>query len=356
MKVVFDNIIFSLQKSGGISVYWFELISRFLKEYTNDCTFIEAFGGTQNLFRKGFLIPADVITKDTTFLPVQLARYLPVFAPSSEPAIFHSGYYRVPFAPRSKFKQVLTVHDFTYEKFTTGLKKEIHSLQKKLAINNADIIICVSESTRQDLLVYYPQCKNKDIRVIYNGVSHDYKPLSNQLQTNDQRPYILFVGSRAAYKNFNLTVDLLSGLPDYDLVLTGNPLNSSEKALLETKLRGRYKIYPEITNQKLNSLYNSAFCLLYPSMFEGFGIPVLEAMRAGCPVIALNNSSLPEVCGSAGLLLEKPDLKSLISALNYIRLNRSDIIKAGFKQAELFSWDKCFQEIIGVYRDLGFKG
>ncbi|HEY0057404.1 MAG TPA: glycosyltransferase family 1 protein [Pedobacter sp.] len=355
MKLVFDNIIFSLQKSGGISVYWFELISRFLKEHSSQCDFIEAKGALENVFRKNTHIPAEKIVKQNSIIPIQLIRYLPIPINTSDTAIFHSGYYRVPFAPAKKFKQVLTVHDFTYEKFTHGLKREVHTAQKRVAIKAADIIICVSESTRRDLHTYYPECKHKDIRVIYNGVSHDYKPLSNDQKTISSRPFILFVGSRAAYKNFILTVDLISGLNEYDLVLTGNHLSDSEKALLEIKLKGRYRIYPGIANEELNTLFNSAYCLLYPSLFEGFGIPVLEAMRAGCPVIALNNSSLPEVCGKAGILLESADQRSLSSALGHIQDNREKIISAGYLQAAQFSWDKCYEETIKIYKELGLE-
>ena len=99
-------------------------------------------------------------------------------------------------------------------------------------------------------------------------------------------------------------------------------------------------------------MYNSAYCLIYPSSYEGFGIPVIEAMRAGCPVVAVNTSSIPEVAGNAGLLVDNPDCNELVYALLTIDKNRQQLINAGFTQAAKFSWNKCFNETQKVYDEL----
>jgi mannosyltransferase len=99
-------------------------------------------------------------------------------------------------------------------------------------------------------------------------------------------------------------------------------------------------------------LYNMAFALIYPSFYEGFGIPLLEAMKAGVPFLALNNSAIPEVAGNAGLLLESPDIGLFKNALEYIPAERETLIVNGFAQAAKFSWENCYQQTLSVYKEL----
>lgn len=117
-------------------------------------------------------------------------------------------------------------------------------------------------------------------------------------------------------------------------------------------LHQRWELHTGLSNSELNILYNNAFALLYPSSYEGFGIPILEAMRAGCPFIALNNSSIPEVAGNAGVLLNELTRESLAYAFSNIKLNRELIISLGFTQSNKFSWDKTYDDTLNLYNKL----
>jgi mannosyltransferase len=352
MKIIFDNIIFSLQKSGGISLYWYELINRFANNITSNKIFLNE-KNINNLFSNKLDINDDNIIFLNTNI---LTRYRPInFNLKNEKFIFHSSYYRTlsnKLKNTNEVKIVVTVHDFTYERYSKGLKKLVHTWHKKKALKSADIIICISENTKKDLLYYYPCFSKKDIRVIYNGVSDNYKLIPRISENNKKRPYILFVGSRANYKNFDFVVKALKNNPFYDLFIVGNSLNNHEKKLLLKNLNKRWEVYTDINNDELNILYNNAFCLLYPSSYEGFGIPIVEAMKAGCPFIALKASSITEVAGKAGYLMDDLNYEQFNKGIEYVECNKEEIIKLGFIQSEKFSWDKCFKEIFNIYTEL----
>ena len=356
MTVIIDLIAFSLQKSGGVSVYWYEIINRMLIQSDSEHLFIEENRQKENIFRKELKIQENHIINEKTRLSNYLSRYREInLKISNKDFIFHSTYYRTltkVVKKRNNVKEVVTVHDFTYEHFSKGLKKWVHCYQKKKAISAADVVICISENTKKDLLYFYPQFSSKDIRVVYNGVSIDYFRIPELKSKNNISPFFLFVGSRTDYKNFDFTVKAIAQTKDFILKIVGGNLNDKELLMLNKLIPNRWQSYINIANKELNILYNSAFALIYPSSYEGFGIPLLEAMKAGCPFIACNSSSIPEVAGDAGILIDKLEVSLFNEAVSMIDVNREDIVKKGFKQANNFSWDKCYKETLQVYKEL----
>ena len=356
MTVIIDLIAFSLQKSGGVSVYWYEIINRMLIQSDSEHLFIEENRQKENIFRKELKIQENHIINEKTRLSNYLSRYREInLKISNKDFIFHSTYYRTltkVVKKRNNVKEVVTVHDFTYEHFSKGLKKWVHCYQKKKAISAADVVICISENTKKDLLYFYPQFSSKDIRVVYNGVSIDYFRIPELKSENNISPFFLFVGSRTDYKNFDFTVKAIAQTKDFILKIVGGNLNDKELLMLNKLIPNRWQSYINIANKELNILYNSAFALIYPSSYEGFGIPLLEAMKAGCPFIACNSSSIPEVAGDAGILIDKLEVSLFNEAVSMIDVNREDIVKKGFKQANNFSWDKCYKETLQVYKEL----
>lgn len=351
MKIYYDNIIFSLQKAGGISIYWAELIRR-LVDKTN-VVFFEK--NNCNIFRESL----SINTLKETMGSGKIIRYFPFLKILPSKAIFHSSYYRI--SLQTNVANITTVHDFTYEYFSSGIAKSIHIWQKGFAIKRSDGVICVSENTKKDLIKFYPSIDKSKIRVIYNGVGDEFYKLANQSSLLNERlyelkgkKYILFVGDRSAYKNFSMVLDVLKFLTDYQLVVIGGKDFDS----IETEKIKRSKVdvthLKGITGKELNIVYNNAFCLLYPSSYEGFGIPITEAMQSGCPVISTNLSSIPEVAGNAALLIDVVSVDTIISEVHKLEepLFRSSLIEKGFKQSEKFSWDRCYSETHNFYESV----
>jgi len=356
MTVIIDLIAFSLQRSGGISVYWYEIIERILNESHFKPSFIEEKSININIFRKELEINENKMVPCEARLVNYLSRYRALnLKKKSESFIFHSTYYRTLNKKTKKYnnvKEVVTVHDFTYEIFNKGLKKWVHSFQKRKAIRAADVVICISENTKKDLLHFYPEFALKDIRIIYNGVSKDYYNLPVVKSVKEKELFFLFVGSRVSYKNFAFAVKVIAQTNGFNLKIVGPKLDHNEIILLDNYLSNRWEILANVNNIELNVLYNMAFALLYPSSYEGFGIPLLEAMKAGCPFIALNYSSIPEVAGDAGVLLDNLTAENFNDAVVMINKNRNKIIERGYKHVENFSWDKCYHETISIYQEL----
>lgn len=310
--ILFDNIIYSLQQIGGISSMWAMLQEIVMRESSISPIFIERNDALNNVYRKSIDIPNNKLIKSRIQIPIILDRYLSIDTSTIMPMVVHSSYYRC--VKNKNVKKIVTVHDFTYERYLSGLQRYVHCKQKYRAINDADIVVCVSQNTYNDLFKYMPYIDQNKIQVIYNGVSDDFCKLDD-VQRGDR---LLYVGSRAKYKNFDLLIEALSETTHH-LDICGAPLSIKEQGYLNKKLgRNRYKIYSTVDNNTLNILYNKAKCLIYPSSYEGFGMPIVEAQRSGCPVIAMNVSSIPEIIGETPLLIHNIDKRNLLIKLKLL--------------------------------------
>ncbi len=348
MRLLYDNLIYYLQVNGGISTYWYELTIRFLKEEQISFNFYEPNQKTANVLRNKLAISEKQIINQSLFIPL-IERFikLPIY---NKAHIFHSSYFRTP-VKASNTIVVTTVHDFTHEKYYRGPRLWTHKYLKDIAINASDCIIAVSQYTKNELLNRYPHIKESNVKVISHGASSDFKYIKN-VNCHTENPFFLFVGSREQYKNFDFAIELTAACKDFHLYIVGSPLTGKQHQLLNKKLKNRFLAFENIDNSTLNTLYNTAFCLLYPSSNEGFGIPVLEAMQAGCPFIALHASSIPEVAGEAGILLQSLNLDEALCAVETIANRKIEIVEKGLKQATKFSWDNCFKETYSLYRSL----
>ncbi len=357
MKLELDNIIFSLQKSGGASVVWQQHIQRLLEDKDFKCSFIEFDNALLNLFRQDLIIDKQMITElSSKFLSIK--RYLDLYNGSKEKHLFHSSHYRI--NKEVNAINITTVHDFAYEYYVKGIRQKVHSWQKNSAINNSKGVICISNSTKRDLLHFLPNYNQDKIRVIYNGVDNVFKPLDTNYSLElpfEEFSYALYVGDRKSiHKNFNLVLDVCSLAKVPLLMIGGGKLNENEIKLLNLKLGiNNYKCITGVSSFDLNYYYNKAKCLLYLSLYEGFGIPVVEAQKAGCPVLAINKSSIPEVIGNVYLTLNESNAQSFANKIKELSSDnalRRESIEVGFEKSKRFSWQNTYEQTKEFYKEL----
>ncbi|MDO4715166.1 MAG: glycosyltransferase family 1 protein [Bacteroidales bacterium] len=358
MRIVIDNIIFSWQRSGGISVVWGELLKGLLAASDAEVQILEYEGASAfNIVRRHLHIAPKLLrrlSRHWFIFKRYMSRAWHFQGVASEPFIFHSSYYR--YSTHAKAINVVTVHDFIYERFTHSLATMIHRWQKRAALRAADIVVCISQNTKDDLLHYYPEISPERIRIIHNGVSDTYQPLPHEYTpplTLQHDSYLLFVGSRAAYKRFDIAVATAQATGQ-SLAIVGPPLSSAEQALLNQH-RVCWHAYGYLEEQALRYLYAKATALIYASEYEGFGIPIVEAQRCGCPVIACGFSSIPEVIGDYPILLTRPDVTeamSYVDRLLHEPLFREKVVSLGYANAKRFSWQRMQEQYIQLYRDL----
>ncbi len=351
MRLIIDNIIFYWQRSGGISVVWAELIKRLLNDKIK-VSFINYDGVNANHFYNLLKIPDDLILEKERNCGMWLKRYFPVMVKVKDPFVFHSTYYRI--CKNKNAINVVTVHDFTYEYFGRGLSKLIHYKTKWSAIKKADYIICISENTKKDLIKFIPSVAADKIKVIYNGVGQSFRQLDVHNRYNDDTvKYLLFVGGRDGYKNFKLAVEV-SKMSKMKLYIVGKHLSQVELSDVKRALGDNYIDFGFVDDEKLNELYNKAFALIYPSSYEGFGIPVIEAQKAGCPVLALNKSSIPEVIGDKSMLVNYENAALFNEKIELLKNDRirENVISNGLMNSRRFSWDKTYLEYMGLYKTI----
>ncbi len=264
----------------------------------------------------------------------------------------------------------ITIHDLAFKKYPETFTRETRFKLNFLldrAIKRADHIIAVSQATRNDLLFFFPQLPQERIHVIYHGFDQDRfscpvtpKSAHHILATYGLlgQPYLLSVGALQPRKNlvrliaaFNL---LKTKIPTAKLVLAGEPAWLSEPifaAQAASPYHSDILMIGKIPSAHLPSLYQSAHCFAFPSLYEGFGLPLLEAFASGTPVLTTNNSSLIEVAGDAALFSDACDVDMLSSQL--IRLwtdteLRTNLINKGKQRLSAFSWDTCAQDTLAL--------
>jgi glycosyltransferase involved in cell wall biosynthesis len=266
------------------------------------------------------------------------------------------------------FKKVVTVHDLAPLHDASWTKKAAGEefISRLAEIAAADAIIAVSEFTKWDMVERLGVDPSR-VTVIYEGAGDMFYPDKNRDGIGDlvgNSPYLLCVGQLQPRKN-NLALirafaSIAAELPDIKLVFAGRPvsgeyLQSLEAAVNEAALAGRVVFARTADDDLLRRLYTHAECMVYPSLFEGFGLPVLESFQCGVPVITSNTSSLPEVAGEAGILVDPRSPSELAAAIkNYLsdaalRQKLRDAIPA---QLAKFSWEKAAQETLNVYESL----
>lgn len=360
MKIIFDHQIFMQQKYGGISRYFVSIASE-LKKLKQNASIIAPIHQNKYLYESKNSIEIS-------------GKYFEKFPPKTSPIIatinnyiinktirnqnnilIHETYYS-PSAIGRNVKRVITVYDMIHELFAKEMAPDDPTARnKKNALKRADHIICISESTKNDLIDILNISKDK-ISVTHLGVESNNSFKVEKL--NYHRPYLLYVGNRAGYKNFKSLLETYVNSntlkSDFDIVAFGGGAFTNEENTILKKYGIQDKIIHIAGNDKLlQSLYQSAHAFIYPSLYEGFGLPPLEAMANSCPVITSNTSSMPEVVGNAGCYFNPSDINSIDKAINDVVYNsklRDKLISNGMIRLKEFTWEKCAQETLQVYK------
>lgn len=359
MQILLDNIIYSKTKHGGVSNYWYELSKYLLNESNCDITFFEDQKASSNFHRMSLQIPPEKLISLKIYSEY-LSRLMPINYQSDNQFIYHSSYYRGLSGSKNKI-EVTTVYDFIHSYYMPFANKIIHNNLKFNAIKRSKGIVCISKNTYDDLQKFCPTKSHQKIEVIHVGVSDDYFPI--ELHSDEQllylqnlhiEPgYLLFVGGRTSYKNFDFVVRTINENKKLKLVIVGGgQLTEIEQKIFTAEAIQRTTHISNASNNELNVLLNNALALLYPSSYEGFGIPVVEALRAGCPVIGLNNATIKEVAENCAILLDTLSISEISKKIENLDNNnfRQATIAQGLADSKKYSWEKCSRETAEFYR------
>jgi glycosyltransferase involved in cell wall biosynthesis len=365
MNVVFDYQTFCLQKVGGVSRYIVNLSRALLDVKVHSSIYAPIH---QNLFldnectveqTKGLYIKSFPRFTSKIFMEAN-EYFLKNYCKRLKANIIHRTYYNYN-SRNSSIPIVLTVHDLIHEKFPQYFpSSDVTSSMKKLAIARADHIVCISSKTKEDLQYYYDVPESK-ISIVHHGcndlISIDNSEVNPAIPS---RNFLLYVGSRGGYKNFDVLLYALanSSILKRDLIVVafgGGPFSNNEIALINSLNLTAHVFNFQGNDSLLHSLYRRATAMVFTSVYEGFGMPLLEAMQAGCPVISSNSSVMPEVAGNAAEYFEPLDYESLIFAISNVvhSSHKSKIMKElGYIRSADFTWENCALKTKEVYTAL----
>lgn len=354
MKILFDNQVYENQSFGGISRYFNELqfennsIKR-LKGYKpltyTQKTIFQRLRGKIN----HKVVKADPNKHDFYRAQIRDIEY----------DIFHPTYYDNYFLEVLEKPFVLTVHDMINEIYPEYFGLSPDSINKRRLCEKAEKIISVSETTKRDIVNIFGISKDK-IEVIYHATNFDSINISKPKFNFHGNKYILYTGNRNAYKNF-LTFLLAIGPilkeeKNIILICTGPGFNKiEEKWIKDLELDKYVNHYYCKSDSELAYLYSSAECFVFPSLYEGFGFPLLEAFACGCPVVSSYGGSLKEIGGDAAVYFNPKEIleirKAIINVLSDSSL-RNELILNGRERLKDFSWDKCRKQTEQVYKKI----
>jgi glycosyltransferase involved in cell wall biosynthesis len=366
MRIAFDYQIFAQQTYGGISRY-FTRLAQGLLDFDQRVKIFAPIHVNAYLA----LMPSEIIQGQ--HIKRVHPRIVGTFSQFNrslsrrkieqwQPDIMHETYYAKQCTASKKLPTVITVYDMIHELYHEQFPPGDRTAEaKKIAIARADHIICISENTKKDLMCLEGIPENK-ISVVLLG----FDQFATQQQTagltkKSDHPFLLYVGPRGGYKNFSGMLKAiamsLSLKSDFEVIAFGGAkFNATEQELI-ANLGFRPNQVRQVSGDDtlLGQYYASARAFIYPSLYEGFGIPPLEAMAHCCPVISSNTSSMPEVIGKAAKFFNPLALEDMCHAIENVVYSESQIHelrKEGLVQLPYFSWKKCAEETLAVYQSL----
>jgi glycosyltransferase involved in cell wall biosynthesis len=284
--------------------------------------------------------------------PLRMSWSLPRLLVRLEPALSHFQYV---VAPRAPSPAVVTIHDLSFERDPGLMGRRDRFFFRTMvprSARRADRVLAVSERTKRDLVELYGLDEAKVV-VTPNGVDARFRPNGER---NGSDPYLLFVGALQPRKDPVAAIQALSLVDSaLRLVLVGPDKGAgreAREAVARLGLNGRVQFAGHVGMDDLASLYRNAEALVFPSRYEGFGLPVVEAMASGTPVVATSTGAIPEVAADAAILVEPGDAVALAGGIERALADRERLVRAGLERVKRYSWTETAQRTLEVYRDL----
>jgi len=363
MIIAVDGNEANVEKKVGVSVYTYKLLAYFQKKANKDVRFVvflrknPAYDLPPENDYYSYRVVPGAFAWSQIFLPFRL--FMDWFMGKKYAVFFSPAHYAPRFLP---CRSVVTIHDLSYLYFPNEfLKKDLYQLTNwtQYSVARADKVIAVSNATRNDVLKEYQVAPDRII-TIYNGFDITPRVASHErIPTGiEGKRYLLFVGTIQPRKNIvtllHAVHHLLQKYPDLMLVIAGKKGWLYEDTFAQVKqlhLHDHVFFAGFVKDEIKTELYRHALCLVLPSLYEGFGLPLLEAMSVGCPTITSNASSLPEVGGQAALYIDphhSEDIEKQVDMLITDPQFRAALIEKGYSQVKTFSWEMCGEKTLQV--------
>ena len=365
MNVFIDGLIYGLQKTGGITRYANEIamglsqsaaVTLFLHNHH-----VANLNGAQvaRKFIGSPLNSTSQLLKYITYPLDHLSAQARFFREHMSGGVFHSTYYT---RYRLKVPQVITVHDLIQERMGHGVYNSVFLEQKRRSIKNAAALICVSKQTAADLERYY-NVRPSQYRVIHSGVSSKFRPQPEEhrqaflRRLGISKPYLLHVGYRSGHKNFDFLLKAFAtwrGSEDFLLVAVGGgAFNRYERRMIrELALGAKLVHFDYAPDEVLIPLYSYAEFLAFPSLYEGFGFPLLEAMACGTKVVGSDIPVFHELAGNVPVYFDPRQVDSLTAAFDEALALNGSRRDAGIAVARSYPWDHSISAMLSLYESL----
>lgn len=377
MRILYDYQTFQLQRYGGISNSFVNLMKHLppdidcqigIKDSDNvhlkeshlvpvgSMKTLDSYFGKNSHRGKGHLYKMARTLFPSLESDYKNRHYSEKLLARGDYDVFHPTYFDDYFLPYLNGKPfVLTIHDMIPELYPQYFERtDVQIVMRKKLAPLASAIVAVSENTKQDVIKILGVPEEK-IHVIYHGCSFP----STESQSLYAFPYILFVGERGLYKNFSLfirsVIPVLEKRKDIAVVCTGKPFSQKEQEMLrDCGVGDRFHHHWVETDSELYSLYHHAQCFVYPSEYEGFGIPILEAYQAECPVILNHASCFPEIAGDSALYFtsEEELTARILQLLDMSTSEREALLSQQEERLSMYSWEKSAKQLAAIYQSL----
>ncbi|WP_338869919.1 glycosyltransferase family 1 protein [Spirosoma sp. SC4-14] len=362
-KLFIDHQKFSTQKYGGISRYFANIIQGI--KHSSDFTYQLGVMHSKNHYIKNEPLPikgklSDRVLNRNERYDYRLNQlYCKRLLEKNDFDLFHPTYYDPYFIKSLKKPLVVTIHDMTYERLPEYFwAQDPLTQQKRLNVERADAIIAISNTTRNDLLGFFDVDPAK-VSVIYHGIDIE-TPLRLQSVPNLPEQYVLFVGDRSGYKNFYLFMnamrEVMNRFPDLHVILTGGgKLEVADREFLHRLQLTERVRHINATDEQLNFLYQNAQLFVYPSLYEGFGLPILEAFKAGCPILLSDTECFREVATDAAVYFNPTSIDDLIYNLETLLTDsalKARLVERGTRRLADFPLQKSIDQTLDVYRSV----